>query len=349
MGHIQRQNPGAGGGIVSDRIEAVPPDTDDDETTVQLLRAADPRASMSLLRTTRVRSATRSAWRLQVRRRVIRRRVVIVSSLLGATVLGLVLGRGALPERDAQTGAGVPVAVVVQVNGPSRIQRRDTVRVGEWIQVAADSRVSLRFGDRTSVRLDTGTRMRALSPNAIELAAGAVYVDSASGSGGFEVRTTMGAARDVGTQFEVRLFPASLRVRVRTGMVQLTDKVRSISGRQGTEITLSATGAATRRFDGHDSGWDWVTRVAPPLEMEGMSLAAFLEGAARERGWAVVYPNPTLARDAKTIVLHGSVSGLSFDEAIGVAVATSGLRYRVEEGSLFVLDGDRSPQRDTSP
>jgi hypothetical protein len=85
--------------------------------------------------------------------------------------------------------------------------------------------------------------------------------------------------------------------------------------------------------------------------MEGMALASFLERVARELGWTVVYPDPTLAREAEAIVLHGSVSGLAPHQAIEVAVAASGLRYRVERGSLVVLraDAPHTTGRDTSP
>jgi ferric-dicitrate binding protein FerR (iron transport regulator) len=351
MDRFRRQNRRAGGGIVSDRIEAVPPSPDDDETTVQLLRAADPRTSVSVLRAARVRSAARGAWEVQIRRRTVRRRVVILSSILGAGTLSLVFGREALLERKVPAGPGDPAAIVEQVDGPSHVQRNHVVRVGDWIEMAPDSRLALRFGDRTSVRLDTGSRLRVLSPMVVELAAGAVYVDTGSERGGFEVRTAMGTAHDIGTQFEVRLLPQSVRVRVRTGMVQLRDSARSIAGHQGTEITLSATGAVTRPFNGHDAGWDWATRVAPPLEMEGVSLATFLERAARERGWKVEYADLTLAREAKTIVLHGSVAGLTPDDAIEVAVGASSLRHRIERGSVIVLRADASQkaERDTSP
>ena len=336
---------------MSDRIEAGRPGAEDDETTVQLLRAADPRVSVSVLRAARVRSAARAAWEVQIRRRTMRRRVVILSSILGAGALGLVFGRDVFLERTAPTRPGDPVAIVEQVDGPSRMQRTHVVRVGDWIEMAADCRLALRFGDRTSVRLDSGSRLRVLSAMVVELAAGAVYVDTGSESGGFEVRTAMGTVHDIGTQFEVRLLPASVRVRVRTGMVQLRDSARSIAGHQGTEITLSTTGAVTRPFDGHDAEWGWATRIAPPLEMEGVSLAAFLERAARERGWTVVYTDLALAREAKTIVLHGSVGGLAPDDAIGVAVGASGLRHRIERGSVIVLRAgvSQTPERDTSP
>ena len=336
---------------MSDRGESPTPGADEDEATVHLLRAAGPRASVSALRAERVRSAARAAWQGQIRRRAIRRRVASAGALLGAVALALIVGRETLFERNAPARPGDPVAVVDQVDGRSGIQRNDAIRIGEWIETGRDSHVALRFGDGTSVRLDTGSRVRALSSKIVELAAGAVYVDNGHEGDGFEVRTAIATARDIGTQFEVRVLGESLRLRVRTGMVQLTDRARSITGRQGTGITLSANGAVSRPFEGHDPGWEWTTRVAPPLEMEGTSLARFLEHAAREQGWTIVYPDPALAREAEAIVLHGSVKGLAADEAVGVAVATSGLRHRVEHGSLVVLraDAPHTTDRDSNP
>ena len=79
--------------------------------------------------------------------------------------------------------------------------------------------------------------------------------------------------------------------------------------------------------------------LAPPLEIEGVALSAFLERIAREHGWDVRYRDAALAREATTIVLHGSVNGLSPREALDVAIATSGLQHRLENGELTVFRG----------
>ena len=68
-----------------------------------------------------------------------------------------------------------------------------------------------------------------------------------------------------------------------------------------------------------------------------MAVHDYLTYLAREHGWALHYADPELAREAATIILHGSVRGLSPQEALAVAITTSGLRHRLERGELVVL------------
>ena len=81
--------------------------------------------------------------------------------------------------------------------------------------------------------------MRPLSPSEIELSAGAVYIDTGSESARFAVRTPLATARDLGTQFEVRLLDDTLRLRVRSGIVELKDGVRAAGGREDLVETAS--------------------------------------------------------------------------------------------------------------
>ena len=324
----------------------------DEDATMRLLRLSRPRVPVSATRAARVRAAVHTEWQTGVRRRATPKRLAFASAFLAAVaVLGLMIGRFNLVDRRPAP-LGEPVAVVEQVDGlPRRVSgtsdepgtaamsRDDTVRVGEWIETDARARVALRFSDGTSVRLDVGSRARLLSSSVIELAAGAVYVDTGRELGRFEVRTAMATARDVGTQFEVRLLDRAVRLRVRTGVVELKDRTRSVAGRAGTEISLSATGAVSRPIATHGSEWDWTVHVSPLLDIEGVALATFLERVAREHGWAVRFIDPALAREASDIVLHGSVHGLPPREAVEVAITTSGLRHRLEGGELVVLRG----------
>jgi ferric-dicitrate binding protein FerR (iron transport regulator) len=211
------------------------------------------------------------------------------------------------------------------------------VRSGEWIETDARARVALRFANGTSVRLDVGSRVRPVSAGVIELSAGAVYVDTGRESGRFEVRTPVGTAHDIGTQFELRLIDRAVRLRVRTGMVELRDGARSVAGRGGTEVIFSDSGAVSRPIAAHGSEWHWATVVSPALNIEGRALASFLESMSREHGWALVYGDPSLAREAAGIVLHGSVAGLSPRDALDVTLRTSGLTFRLADRELVVL------------
>ena len=167
----------------------------------------------------------------------------------------------------------------------------------------------------------------------VELSSG-VYVDT-GGAAGLEIRTPVGTARDIGTQFEVRLVAQRLRLRVRTGAVELRNRSRTVTGHAGTEILFSAAEAESRPFAPHGPEWQWMAEVSPPIDIEGLPLSTYLDRLAREQGWSVQHADSSLARDARGIILHGSVAGLAPEDALDVAIGTSGY-VRLENGRLVV-------------
>lgn len=316
-------------------ITRLQPRDEEDDNTERLLGLAGPRVAVSRLRTERVRANVLSEWQGSLRRRAAKRKALFVTALAGAVAM---LFSVAAPEFGRHSVVrGEAVAVVEHVDGgPDRIRSGESVRIGEQIATNGESRVALRFADGTSVRVDTRSQLRVLAGSAIELAAGAVYVDTGREDGRFEVRTALATARDIGTQFEVRLLDAQVRLRVRTGVVELRDEVRTISGQPGTEILLSASGAMSRPIAVHGADWEWTTRLAPRMAMDGMSLHAFLERIAREHGWTVEYDDAFLEQESARTILHGSIEGLAAADAVAVAVETSGLRHHLERGVLVV-------------
>jgi ferric-dicitrate binding protein FerR (iron transport regulator) len=324
-------------------------DDAEEAAMTQLLRLSAARPSMPAFREARVRAAVYARWRRDTRRRIVRTRMVIAAlSLASAAALAVVAAR--LPARDEPRAVpGDIVATVEQVEGsPRRVRSAPDdrlatdlaataqVRTGEWIETDARARVALRFSDGTSVRLDAGSRLRPVSAGIVELTAGAVYVDTGRESGRFEVRTPVATARDIGTQFELRLIDRAVRLRVRTGVVELRDGARSVAGRGGTEVTFSDRGAVSRSIAAHGSEWSWTAAIAPGLSIEGLALGSCLESLSREHGWTLVYGDPALAREAAGIVLHGSVERLSPQDALDVVLKTSGLTYRLADGELVV-------------
>jgi hypothetical protein len=323
----------------------------DDDAVDRMLRVAGPRPIVSAERAARVRAAVHREWRAGVRQRTARRRTFVIAALsTAAALLVFVLGK---TWRQAASPAplGEVVAVVQHIEGAPRraggqeaVRSRghlwspnDPVRVGDWVETDATARAALRLADGTSVRVDTSSRVRTISSRALELAAGAVYVDTGEGLAGFEVRTPLGTARDVGTQFEVRVSDAVLRLRVRTGVVQLRSRGQSLSARAGMEVALDETGAASRPLAIHGEEWQWAVGLAPTIAIEGRTLDSVLTEMAREHGWTLQYADRALAREASGIVLHGSVKGLSPHDVLDVAVRTSGLSHRLRNGDLLVF------------
>jgi ferric-dicitrate binding protein FerR (iron transport regulator) len=267
--------------------------------------------------------------------------------LAAAAALVLIVSR--LDDRSAPAPVPAAAGWVAKISGPQGAAHRamsggsarplaidEAVRVGETIETGEGGRVGIRFADGTSVRLDVSSRATLVGPRAIELSDGAVYVDTGTGAHRLEIRTSLGTARDIGTQFEVRLVEGRLRLRVRTGAVELGDRSRSVTGHAGTEILFSATEAESRPLAPFGPEWQWTVEVSPPIDIEGLPLATYLDRLAREQGWTVQYVDSTLIRDAGGIILHGSVAGLAPADALDVAIGTSGLAYRLDNGRLVV-------------
>ena len=76
--------------------------------------------------------------------------------------------------------------------------------------------------------------------------------------------------------------------------------------------------------------------MAPAFAIEGHTLGVYLEYTAAEQGWTLHYADPAVAESAKRIILHGSVEGLTAEDALGVVLATSSLQYHLRSGELYV-------------
>ena len=83
--------------------------------------------------------------------------------------------------------------------------------------------------------------------------------------------------------------------------------------------------------------WLWILEAAPPIEIEGRSLASYLEWVARETGWRIRYADRDLERSAETILLHGTIEGLRPDESLGVILEGSGLYHLTEDGAVLIV------------
>jgi hypothetical protein len=323
----------------------------DEEMTARLLRLGGLRPDAPPAREARVKRAFLDECRAVARTRRVRRRMMAAAALLPiAAALVLVLRIGLTRESPAPVAE--IVATVERLEGdaarrnqandandaapPRRLAPGDVVRAGDQIEAAAGGRVGVRLASGASVRFDHESRARLVSPRRIELEAGALYVDSGPDSPGLEIATPFGLVRDIGTQFETRLAGASLRVRVRSGIVEVHRGAEVTSARPGTELTLGSGPAASRPIAPYGVEWAWMARLGPPFDIEGRSLAAFLEHVCREQGWTLVYADPRLAREASGIMLHGSTAGLSPSDALAIVLNTSGLTHRLEDGELEV-------------
>lgn len=309
---------------------------EDEELTARLLRLAGPRAAVPAERSARIQHAVTGTWRVQLRRHRLRRQLLAGTVVLATAATIVVATRLTVPRRIEAPSKAQPAVVERVQGGTAALSAGRTLPIGEWIETAADSRTALRIDGRASMRLDVSSRARLLDAATIELESGAVYVDTGADSAAFAVRTRLGIARDIGTQFEVRLNDDALRIRVRSGLVELRYPSGTTAVRGGSEVTVEGDRVVTRQMPAFGPEWQWAAQLAAPFDIEGRSLSAFLEHISREQGWVLRFADAELARNATTVILHGSVNGLEPEAAVTVALRTSNLEWRIHQGELLV-------------
>lgn len=315
---------------------------DRNDPIASLLRLTGARPAVPADRAARVRDAVRAEWRAatagRVRRRVLARRLAALAAVLLA-VAGIALLR---VRRFGPGPAPEPVGHVEIGSGALRAGA--TLSTGDLLQTSGTDRLALRLASGHSVRLDQGSRARIVSARDLELLRGGLYVDSGgpASAGGSEaasvtIRTPAGTVQEIGTQFEVRLIEASVRVRVREGRVRLGRPGVPVEVTAGREVVVRADGTASEApIQDPGSAWTWPGEVVPMMAIDGRTLGEFLGWFARERGLTVRYADGDLAASAPAIRLSGSIDGMTLDEGLASALSVSGLSHRIDGTILLV-------------
>jgi ferric-dicitrate binding protein FerR (iron transport regulator) len=325
----------------------------DNDRIGQLLRLAGPREAVPPERALRVKAAVRARWRQQTRARS--QRITMGWSLGALATAALVLVGVRLAVRDdSRVESPQPaiatleilsgtVRVVPALEGgaaePVSLQMGDSIRAGSSVDTTRGGRAALRLPGGVSVRIASDTRLTLVSQVIIILEEGAIYVHSGGGreAGALEVRTTLGVARDIGTRFEIRIDGSALRVRVREGLVQLTQGRQSHDAKAGDELTLNQNGGVVRRtVPVYGADWKWTVDLARPFELEGRSLRDFLEWICDENGWQLRFADSAVERHAETTILHGSIEGLTPEEALAAVLPTSEVDHQLANGVLRI-------------
>ena len=298
-----------------------------------------------------VREHLRGEWREAVAEQRLRSRQR-TGFALAAGLLAAAIGVWAIAPRFSE----VPVAVAsitfaaddVRVTSGWLGRRQAVVPgqallAGQSIETGPSGRGALALAGGIAARVDRDTRLVVAAADRLVLESGTIYVDSGPAStvtSPLDVVTPRGTVRHVGTQYEVRLLDAGVRVSVRDGMIEWRsgdgNVERSASGEQ---LTITHDGRVEREpVSAYGPMWDWTLEAAPPINIEGMPLSQFLAWAARETGREIRFASPEVEREAAGIVVHGSVAGLTPHEALDAVLATTTVTAQVSGGSL-VVDG----------
>ena len=118
---------------------------------------------------------------------------------------------------------------------------------GTRLRTHADGRAAIALAGGESLRLAGDTEVMLDAPARLYLRGGTIYVDSGAPlpRAHLEVVTPAGTARDLGTQFELHVAGAALRLRVREGMVAL-ERGGQFADRAGRASRFRSTGRRSR-------------------------------------------------------------------------------------------------------
>lgn len=328
------------------------PPPENGDNIARLLRLAGPRPAVPTERAERVRNVVQSKWRAKVRARRRMRRVLALLPAAAALAVAfslwpssphptLVSPTPLVARVEVLTGTGAQT-LVPGATHLSRLGAGGAVFAGTTVLTGADGHAAFRLSNEISLRLDSGTRVRMKSPSELHLEKGKVYIDNAADSierVAVTIRTPLAVVKDVGTQFEVRLSGQSLRLRVREGTVVLHRGDQTESADGGTEVTVDADETSQRRtIPLYGPEWEWVMQIAPNLDIEGRPLEDFLSWISRETGRQIQFESEELQESASSIVLHGTIDGLSLEDALDTILPTCGLTHRAVGGKITIRE-----------
>ena len=304
-------------------------DNNRERTLEALLRLAGPSDQIPDDIRARVYASARAELRQSARLAPLRRWVIPVALAASLVIVALAI------QPDAAVQPRLVGSVVMTVGTASA--DGDAIRVGDVIDTAAGSGLSIELNNGTSLRVDEETVLKVESIKTFNLVAGRIYVDTGDRiypRRMVTIRTPSGTATDVGTQFSVRYERATMSVAVREGRVDLSDSGESYAATRGDKISLRpGMSALVEQVPVSGPTWDWAVGLAPRFELEDSSLLEFLKWASREAGLELEFADAGVMTESMSAKLHGSIDGLSPEQAIQSVLATTSFDY--------VIDGDR--------
>jgi len=307
----------------------------------------------------RAKAAARATWEHQSR---LRRRAASAGryALLAAAAAIVCLAAYSLMRGPAGDAGPVPVELVAgkarigQGSGSSVSDLRDlrpsdVVTSSSVIVTSGSDRAALRLPTGHSLKLDRGSQIRLLAPTSVALDRGAVYVDSGPGvteGKKISVETWLGRLEEIGTQFEVRLASAAVRIRVREGAVVLHQADENHQVSVGTEMEVRPDGStASREIATNGGEWTWIAEVDPSTDLGGRTARAFLDWAARERGLKLVFSDDRTERAASDVQVAGDIEGMTVEQALDAVLPSCRMIWRRQAGLLIVSPEDPPPAR----
>lgn len=332
----------------------------EEEALESLLRDMGPVAEPPPVVRERIRQATHAEWRAAVTtaartqqpaataRRTWQRPALALAASLAVVAVALGVMQMQEPATPVVVARVVRISGAVEANGSGTLRPAVTgqsLSAGQTLVTGADGKVALALAHGVTLRLATDTRVDVRGIDRLYVERGAVYLDAGRAPAriaGVRIDSAFGSTRHLGTQYEVRVNPDQTQVSVREGQVEWTAAdpgpgVAQVLAQAGEQISVSPAGAIERSaIDRRDPRWDWISEVTPPFAIEDRKLTDFLAWVCRETGRDLAFASPQVEATAKSIVLRGSVAGLSPDDALAAVMATTSLAYSDDNGRLTI-------------
>jgi len=209
---------------------------------------------------------------------------------------------------------------------------------GTQIRTLAGGAAGLLLGSGASLRLAADTEIMLDTPSHLYLRRGTIYLDNFGSVGtGYRIETPAGTARDVGTQFELKVSGKTLRLRVREGRVEIDRAGALLTGSAGEQLELDLLGGVTRSpLAATDVAWQWAESVAPAPDIDGQPASVLLAWVARETGRQLHYESTAVETRAANVILHGNIRHLAPLAALDAMLATTDLEYTLVGDTMEV-------------
>jgi ferric-dicitrate binding protein FerR (iron transport regulator) len=331
----------------------------EDEAVGRLLQLAGEPQAVPEAVMARSRERVRGHWQ----KTVVTRRQTRIRAWSGAAFgMAASLAAALFLVNWLQVAAVPDLARVARISGQLSVHGKDssssimgesgmTVSAGAVLNTGIQDRAALAWHNGHSIRLDHNTQLEVVNANLLSLRRGAIYIDSgatATHPNPITIQTPFGTARDIGTQFVVGSDDRGMTVRVRDGLVAVASDQIAIDPGFGTvargyQLRLALDqDARQEKIETHGEDWDWTFEIAEDFELEGKSTADFLEWVCRENGWTLEYANLRVRQNAEKAVFHGSIEGLSAEDALVAVLGTLRLDFELSEGTLEIDERDQA-------
>jgi len=325
-----------------DPPDNVPPQSD---KLAQLLANAGRRNAPPAHIEAEVRAAVHAEWLHLTQSRRIRQQRRWLSAaavMLGVLSIGW-LARNMSSNTTGERGEALPVlAVITQMHGGATLNDANThqeaqVRNGDIMRTGQDSGLRIELQNGVSLRVAASSEVHWLASDKLQLAQGAVYVDSHANTAPLTIHTARGDVTHLGTRYLVDADQQSVHVAVREGQVAIQADNGRFTVDSLQQVQLGAGGELVRsdlRTD--DALWQWADALAQPFTLENRSVAEFLQWVASETGCELSYASPAVKTAASHAVLHGQASTQSPFQAMQVVLATTDFHAAVQGRQLVI-------------